>query len=222
MLWEMTTGARTDIFTMNESDTSGGLSAFKSYRILRVILAQEGPQVLLLTGSGMAFQNQHHLAAAVWKALRESPTPLPSLLRFGGTDEDKARALFDRVSDDLPVPVKTYPPEVFPNAMVEEIQEIAGGAVGEIEEYTPPEGEPDIAVERPPGKIYFFPEKWESNGEPPSVTACPTGFLQWNDGELKRNPEARCIGCLMCETAALLEGSGELHIELEMPLEVDR
>ncbi|MCK4806565.1 MAG: hypothetical protein KAT09_02915, partial [Candidatus Aegiribacteria sp.] len=71
MLWEMTTGSRTDVFTMNESDTSGGLSAFKSYRILRVILAQKDAQVLLLTGSGMAFQNQHHIAAAVWKALRE-------------------------------------------------------------------------------------------------------------------------------------------------------
>ncbi|MBD3277811.1 MAG: hypothetical protein GF388_05895 [Candidatus Aegiribacteria sp.] len=222
MLWEMTTGASTDIFTMNESDTSGGLSAFKSYRILRVILAQEDPQVLLLTGSGMAFQNQHHLAAAVWKALKESPTPLPSLLRFGGTDEDKARDLFNRVADELPVPVRTYPPEVFPNAMVEDIQEIAIGSTGEVDEYTPPAGEPDIVVARPPGKIYFFPDKWENGQEPPSVTACPTGFLRWKDGKVSEDPEVRCIGCLMCETAALLEGKGELHVELEMPMEVDR
>lgn len=221
MLWEMTTGSRTDIFTMNESDTSGGLSAFKSYRILRVILAQKEAQVLLLTGSGMAFQNQHHLAAAVWKALKESPTPLPSLLRFGGTDEDKAQALFEKVSGSLPVPVRTYPPEVFPNAMVDDIMEIASVESETGKEYVPPTGEPAIIVERPPGKIYFYPENWTEDEAPPSVRACPTGFLQWKNGKLSTNPEARCIGCLMCETASILEGTCELRVHLELPREVD-
>ena len=221
MLWEMTTGSRTDIFTINESDTSGGLSAFKSYRILRVILAQKDAQVLLLTGSGMAFQNQHHLAAAVWKALKESPTPLPSLLRFGGTDEDKARELFKEAAGALPVPVRTYPPEVFPNAMVDDIPDIAAASVQEHNDYVPPSGVPDIVIERPPGKIYFYPDKWTENEAPPSVKACPTGFLQWNGGKLSTDPEARCIGCLMCETAAILEGDCELRIHLEMPEEVD-
>ena len=221
MLWEMTTGSRTDIHTMNESDTSGGLSAFKSYRILRVILAQEGAQALLLTGSGMAFQNQHHLAAAVWKALRESPTPLPSLLRFGGTDEDRARELFQRVSDSLPVPVRTYPPEVFPNAMVDHISEIASEGTGDHAPPPRPEGEPAIVVETPPGKIFFFSDRWCSGEAPPSVKACPTGFLRYADGQLSSDPEARCIGCLMCETASILEGNGEVLVQLDMPEEVD-
>ncbi|NOQ23081.1 MAG: hypothetical protein GQ565_10605 [Candidatus Aegiribacteria sp.] len=221
MLWEMTTGSRTDIFTMNESDTSGGLSAFKSYRILRVILAQKDAQVLLLTGSGMAFQNQHHLAAAVWKALRESPTPLPSLLRFGGTDEDKARELFERVSGTLPVPVKTYPAVVFPNAMVDDIRDMAGETVKIGEAYITPEGEPAITVLIPPGKIYYYPERWQKDEIPPSVKACPTGFLKWNKNALTTDPEAKCIGCLMCETAALLDGNAEILIELEMPEVVD-
>ena len=221
MLWEMTTGSRTDIHTMNESDTSGGLSAFKSYRILRVILAQEGAQALLLTGSGMAFQNQHHLAAAVWKALRESPTPLPSLLRFGGTDEDKAGDLFRRVSDSLPVPVRTYPPEVFPNAMVDHVSEIASEGTGDHAPPPRPEGEPAILVETPPGKIFFFSDRWCSEEAPPSVKACPTGFLRYAGGELSADPEARCIGCLMCETASILEGNGELFVQLDMPEEVD-
>ncbi|MEN8209453.1 MAG: ATP-grasp domain-containing protein [Candidatus Fermentibacteria bacterium] len=221
MLWEMTTGSRTDIFTMNESDTSGGLSAFKSYRILRVILSQENAQVLLLTGSGMAFQNQHHLAAAVWKALRESPTPLPSLLRFGGTDEDKARELFERVKDTLTVPVKTYPAVIFPNAMVDDIMDIAGERVQKVIKYIPPEGKPEIIVDIPPGKIYFYPEKWDTDEIPPSVKACPTGFLKWDESGLSTDPEARCIGCLMCETAALLDGNAEILIKLEVPEVVD-
>jgi succinyl-CoA synthetase beta subunit len=221
MLWEMTTGSRTDIYTMNESDTSGGLSAFKSYRILRTIFAQKGAQVLLLTGSGMAFQNQHHLAAAVWKALRESPTPLPALLRFGGTDEDNARELFERVSADLPVQVKTYPAEIFPNAMVDDIEAIAMDTPPHVQPPPAPEGEPSIRVEIPPGNIYFYPEKWNSEEEPPSISACPTGYLLWNKGKLEINPEAKCIGCLMCETASLLEGNGEIRIDLEMPAEVD-
>ena len=221
MLWEMTTGSRTDIYTMNESDTSGGLSAFKSYRILRVILAQKDAQVLLLTGSGMAFQNQHHLAAAVWKALRESPTPLPSLLRFGGTDEDKARELFERVTGTLPVPVKTYPAVIFPNAMVDDIMDMARETVKTGQRYIAPEGEPEIVVEIPPGKIYFYPERWQNDEIPPSVQACPTGFLKWDAGGLSTDPQARCIGCLMCETAALLDGNEEILIDLEMPEVVD-
>ncbi len=221
MLWEMTTGSRTDIFTMNESDTSGGLSAFKSYRILMVILAQENAQVLLLTGSGMAFQNQHHLAAAVWKALRESPTPLPSLLRFGGTDEDKARELFQRVAGTLPVPVKTYPAVIFPNAMVDDIMDMARETAKTGERYTAPGGEPEITVEIPPGNIYFYPERWQNDEIPPSVEACPTGFLKWDEGTLSTDPEARCIGCLMCETAALLDGNSEILIDLEIPEVVD-
>ncbi|MCD4700766.1 MAG: hypothetical protein K8S24_02815 [Candidatus Aegiribacteria sp.] len=221
MLWEMTTGSRTDIFTMNESDTSGGLSAFKSYRILRAILAQKEAQVLLLTGSGMAFQNQHHLAAAVWKALRESPTPLPSLLRFGGTDEAKASKLFERVTYTLPVPVKTYPAVIFPNAMVDDIMDMANRSRKAIEGYIPPGGKPAITVETPPGKIFFYPERWQKDEIPPSVSACPTGFLKWSSNGLTTDPEARCIGCLMCETAALLDGNGEILIDLEMPEEVD-
>ncbi|MCK4671997.1 MAG: hypothetical protein KAT47_05580, partial [Candidatus Aegiribacteria sp.] len=185
------------------------------------IFAQKGAQVLLLTGSGMAFQNQHHIAAAVWKALRESPTPLPALLRFGGTDEDKARELFERVSADLPVPVKTYPPEIFPNAMVDDIEGIAMDNPPHVQPPPSPEGEPAIRVEIPPGDIYFYPEKWDSEEEPPSVSACPTGYLLWNNGKLEVNPDARCIGCLMCETASLLEGNGEIRIDLKMPAEVD-
>ena len=221
MLWEMTTGSRTDIFTMNESDTSGGLSAFKSYRILRVILAQKDAQVLLLTGSGMAFQNQHHLAAAVWKALRESPTPLPSLLRFGGTDEDKARELFERVAGTLSVPVKSYPAVIFPNAMVDDIMDMAAKKTETGQKYTAPDGEPEIIVEIPPGNIYFYQERWQNDEIPPSVQACPTGFLKWDESGLSTDPEARCIGCLMCETAALLDGNAEILIDLEMPEVMD-
>jgi len=222
MLWEMTTGGRDDIYTMNESDTSGGLSAFKSYRILRTILSQKGAHVLLLTGSGMAFQNQHHLAAAVWKALRESPTPLPSLLRFGGTDEDLAHGLFDRVSEELPVAVRHYRAEIFPNAMVEDIPQTAAREPMRVDPPPLPQGEPTFDTEVPPGKFYFFPELC---GDRPDhlLEACPTGYLTWDADSrtLAPNPESRCIGCLMCETASLLEGDGELRIVLDLPEEVE-
>jgi succinyl-CoA synthetase beta subunit len=250
MLWEMTTGSRTDIFSMNESDTSGGLSAFKSYRIARAILAMKGSQVLLLTGSGMGFQNQYYLAAAIWKALRESPTPLPALLRFGGTDEDKAAELFRNVAETLPVKVKTYLPYVFPNAMVDDIPEMAAGGEragsaqkpenqaarpptagnescectacgegGRIPPFVPLTGEPTFRTAMPPGDFYFFPEKWPGEAPPPSVTACPTAFLQWDPARRTVTPAAdkRCIGCLACETAALLDGKGELRIKLDLP-----
>ena len=222
MLWEMTTGGREDIFTMNESDTSGGLSAFKSYRILRTILAQQGAQVLLLTGSGMAFQNQHHLAAAVWKALRESPTPLPALLRFGGTDEERAHALFERVLEDLPVPIRHYRAEIFPNAMVEDIPELALEEAVRVTPPPSPQGAEAFTTEVPPGRFFFYPDRCD--GRPDHIIeACPTGYLLWDEKErsLTPNPEGKCIGCLMCEVASLLEGNGELRIVLDLPEEVE-
>jgi succinyl-CoA synthetase beta subunit len=222
MLWEMATGARKDIYSMNESDTSGGLSAFKSYRVLRAILEMKGSQVLLLTGSGMGFQNQHHLAAAVWKALRESPNPLPALLRFGGTDEEKARKLFEKVAPTLPVKVKTYLPYVFPNAMVDDIPLLATADRIELPPDPQPFGDPIFTVNIPPGKFFFFPDRWNKVEAPPCVGICPTHYLAWNADKkaIEAADGARCIGCLLCETVSLLEGDGELRIRLDMP-EVD-
>lgn len=222
MLWEMTTGARKDIYTMNESDTSGGLSAFKSYRVLRAILEMEGSQVLLLTGSGMGFQNQHYLAAAMWKGLRESPTPLPALLRFGGTDEDKGRELIEKVAPSLPVPVKTYLPHVFPNAMVDDIAEMATKQRVSVTPEPQPEGKPSFSVDVPPGDFFFYPDKWDKDEAPPCVGVCPNNFLSWNAEKHVIEPVegARCIGCLICEVVSLLEGNGELRIRLDLP-EVD-
>lgn len=219
MLWEMTTGSRPDIYSMNESDTSGGLSAFKSYRVLRVILSMEGSQVLLLTGSGMGFQDQYHLAAAVWKGLRESPRPLPALLRFGGTDEGKARALIEKVAATLPVPVKIFMPHVFPNAMVDEIPNMIAPAPITVTPEDQPTGEPTFSVRIPPGDFFFFPDKWPRREAPPCVGVCPTKFLVWNPDTRTIEPaaDARCIGCLLCETIALTEGNGELRIRLSLP-----
>ncbi len=222
MLWEMTTGARKDIYTMNESDTSGGLSAFKSYRVLRAILEMENSQVLLLTGSGMGFQNQHHLAAAMWKGLRESATPLPALLRFGGTDEDKGRDLIEKIAASLPVKVKTYLPHVFPNAMVDDIAAMAVKKRVKVTPEPQPEGEPSFSVSVPPGDFFYYPDKWDKDEAPPCVGACPNDFLSWNAEKRTVEPTEgkRCIGCLMCEVVSLLDGNGELRIKLDMP-EVD-
>lgn len=219
MLWEMTTGNRDDIFSLNESDTSGGLSGFKSYRILRAIMSQPEAQVLILTGSGMAFQNQYHLASAVWKALRESEKPLPSLLRFGGTDQEKAMELMDTVCKELPVQVKTFRPEIFPNAMVEHLREIAtDDRIGQVFTHEP--GELAFELKTPPARFIYHPEKNPANVEPVCIKECPTGFLIWNNNRITQNPEAKCIGCLVCETVSLLDGNGELTIELDLPAEV--
>lgn len=219
MLWEMTTGARTDIYSMNESDTSGGLSGFKSYRILRAILEMEGSQALLLTGSGMGFQNQYHLAAAVWKGLRESATPLPALLRFGGTDEHKAAALIEQIAPELPVPVRTYPPHVFPNAMVDDISTLATTDRITVVPEAQPTGEPTFSVDVPPGDFFFYPDKWDKEEAPACVGVCPNQFLSWNAEKRTIEPVqgARCIGCLICEVVSRLEGNSELRIRLDMP-----
>lgn len=219
MLWEMATGGRKDIFTLNESDTSGGLSAFKSYRILRVIMSQPEAKVLFLTGSGMAFQSQYHLACAVWKALRESGAPLPCLLRFGGTDQQKAFQLFETVKDSLPVKVETFEPEIFPNAMVDSISDMAlSERVSQT--FLPAEGTVVFETDSPPARFMYHSDKNPNGVEPKCIGSCPTGYLRWENGRVAPNPDARCIGCLVCETESLLYGNGELTIQLDIPGEV--
>jgi len=217
MLWEMATGGRSDISTLNESDTSGGLSAFKSYRILRVIMSQPEARVLILTGSGMAFQSQYHLASAVWKALRESPEPLPCLLRFGGTDQDKAMELMAAVEKSLPVRIKSFIPEIFPNAMIDQLEELAAD-VRVKQEYVPAKGELAFELNSPPGRFIYHPENNPDGIEPSCIRECPTGFLLWKNGRIEANPLAKCTGCLVCETVSLLLGNGELTIDLDLDL----
>ncbi len=219
MLWEMAIGGRKDIFPLNESDTSGGLSGFKSYRILRAIMSQPDAQVLILTGSGMAFQNQYHLASAVWKALRESSTPLPCLLRFGGTDQEKAINLIKTVDEQLPVQVKTFEPEIFPNAMVEHLAEIATEQRVK-QNFSPPAGELAFELKTPPARFIYHPDKNPDFKEPVCIKHCPTKYLMWENNRITANPDAKCIGCLVCETVSLLNGNGELTIELDLPGEV--
>lgn len=221
MLWEMATGGREDIFPLNESDTSGGLSAFKSYRFLRAVLSQQEADLLFFTGSGMAFQSQLHIAAAIWKALRESPHVVPAMIRFGGTDEDKARALFERVSPSLRAPVRTFPSEVFPNAMVDDIADFLACADRASE--TPPEdsrrsSEPAFEVEVPPGRFHTDGTLCAGCSARPCLSSCPTKFLTWEEGSGPRPGDTgRCIGCLMCETVCRLEGKAGLFIELGIP-----
>ena len=176
-------------------------------------------QVFLLTGSGMAFQNQYYLAAAIWKALRESSTPLPALLRFGGTDEQRARDLFEKVAETLPVPVKTYFPHVFPNAMVDDVPKMALQEAVRVTPEPQPTGEPTFTTATPPAAFFFDAKTWGKDDPPPCVNACPTKFLVWNAAKhtVETAPDARCIGCLACETASLLEGNGALRIRLDLP-----
>ncbi|MBN1434472.1 hypothetical protein JW921_06900 [Candidatus Fermentibacterales bacterium] len=224
MLWEMATGGRPDIANLNESDTSGGLSAFKSYRILRVIMALPEAQLLVLTGSGMAFQSQYSIAVAVWKALRETPTPLPCLLRFGGTDEGRAMGLFERVSDSLPARVRVYRPEVFPNAMLDDIPAIAledGSPEARRREVRMPSYPLAFEVEQPPGRFTRDPSICASCATRACLDSCPTSFLAWSgSGPAPAGGDARCVGCLLCEAACLLDGAGGMRIELGLPGEV--
>ncbi len=219
MLWEMAVGGRGDIFQLNESDTSGGLSAFKSYRILRVVLSQEDADVLVFTGSGMAFQSQLYIAAAVWKALRESPRIPPVMIRFGGTDEERAAGMLSDAAPGLRTRVAAYPSEVFPNVMVDDMRSFVDGSPPSSGAPPPvPRGVAAFEVENPPGAFLTDAALCSGCADSPCVGACPTGFLQPGpSGAPSPVPGRRCIGCLLCEAACIREGRGGLFIRLDIP-----
>ena len=187
-------------------------------------MSMQQARALVLTGSGMAFQNQFSIAAAVWKALRKSPSsPPPCLLRFGGTDEDRAMELFERVGSELRAKVRVYPPEIFPNAMVDDIPEIAELGRTDAGPVPVPDVPVAFSVETPPGAFRIDPSKCLECSGRPCLEACPTSFLTWSaDTVTKSEVEgARCIGCLLCEAACLLDGGGGMFVELSIPGEVE-
>ena len=106
--------------------------------------------------------------------------------------------------------------------MVDDIADIALKEPLTVTPVPQPEGEPTFSVNVPPGDFFFYPEKWTKDQAPPCVGICPNQFLAWNAETRTVAPVegARCIGCLLCEVASLLEGNGELRIKLDMP-EVD-
>jgi succinyl-CoA synthetase beta subunit len=92
----------------NFCDTSGNPPASKVYRAAKIILAQPNIDAYFGSGSGVASQEQFHLARALVKAFREENLSVPAVMRLGGNGEDQAVEILENYTQDLPAPVKGF------------------------------------------------------------------------------------------------------------------
>ncbi len=205
-------------------DTSGNPPSSKVYRAARIILSQEGIDGYFLSGSGVASQEQFHLARGLVKAFIEEPLTVPAVLRLGGNAEELAREIVERAKPAIPAPVEAYGKDDTPDFCAERLDAL-------IKEYTPPEKPPKGREPLDPKEPYSFEtvtggtvtfdhalcRECESKA---CIEACVGGILELQDGVPVLNitaDEARrgkCVECLACDVECYFRGNKGGYVKL--------
>jgi succinyl-CoA synthetase beta subunit len=208
----------------NFADTSGNPAASKVYRAAKIILSQPDIKGYFLCGSGVASQDQSHLARAVVKAFREDNLSIPAVLRLGGNGEEEAAAIINRFAGVASVAVEAYQKEHPTKFCTARMRELISAA---------PQNTQTAAVAAPKRefrKPYSFATKTGRItydhavcGECESkacVEACKPNILKLLDdlpvlaiseAEAERG---RCTECLACEVECWYEGLSGAAIDL--------
>src|SRR5437899_13049041 len=114
----------------NFTDTSGNPSASKVYRAARIILAQPDLVGYFGSGSGVASQEQFWSAYGLAKAFWELNLDIPAVIRLGGTTEDRAVDILQRMSKLLRAPVEGYRKSDTPAFIAARFAELVADAKG--------------------------------------------------------------------------------------------
>jgi len=209
----------------NFADTSGNPPASKIYRAAKIILSQPGLQGYFLCGSGVASQEQIHLARGLVKAFREDKTSIPVVLRLGGNGEEEARRTMQLHAADANGPIETY----------QKIHstEFCGQRLAELIR-TRPAGEtrPPAKTEKPAhstktytfatrtGRITYDHEICRECESKACVHECVPGILTLKNGlphlgiSEEEAARGRCTECLACEVECWSQGAGGAFIDL--------
>lgn len=92
----------------NFCDTSGNPPSSKIYRAAKIILSQPHIEGYFHSGSGMASQEQYHIARGLVKAFCECNISIPVVLRFGGNSEEEAMEIVRKHTAHLGATIETY------------------------------------------------------------------------------------------------------------------
>lgn len=221
----------------NFCDTSGNPPASKVYRAAKLILSQPGIVAYFGSGSGVASQEQFHLARALVKAFREENLSIPAVMRLGGNGEDEAVEILENYTRDLPAPVKGFKKDDsveqcadYLRRLVDERSRQAGAQ--------PSARRPSEPLFRlplaPPARPYQFDIRTGQITYDHAVCArceskicvqvCGPQILTLQDGlpvlAITRD-EAKnggCIECLACEVECWFHGERGARINLPMPV----
>ncbi|MBI4469487.1 MAG: acetate--CoA ligase family protein [Acidobacteria bacterium] len=211
----------------NYTDTSGNPPASKVYRAARIILSQPGIRGYFLSGSGVASQEQFHMARALVKAFREDRPGVPAVLRLGGNGEEEAARIIRDYCSDLPAPVEAYSKAYQAEACAARLKELIDRSTADglgfhavVAPERPPVAPKLYAFETRTGRITYDHAVCVSCETKACVTNCAPGILSL-EGDLPvlniTREDARrgkCIECLACEVECWFQGKGAASIEL--------
>jgi succinyl-CoA synthetase beta subunit len=206
-------------------DTSGSPPASKVYRAAKIILSLPGIRGYFLCGSGVASQEQFHLARALVKAFREDGLDVPAVLRLGGNGEEFAREVVDRFSRSSRFPVEAYQKSDSADWCAQRLRRL-------IEDNDPAPHVPSLSapVQPTPRQPYTFETRTGSITYDHAICVqcetkacvkeCVPQILETKNGvpvlNISREEarRGRCIECLACEVECWYQGIGGAAITL--------
>lgn len=212
----------------NFCDTSGNPPASKFYRAAKIILSQPNIDAYFESGSGVASQEQFHIARALVKAFREENLSIPAVLRLGGNGEDLAAHIIQAYTRDLPAPVEVYRKDDSADFCAQRLRQLVDAH--RSTERTPVGIPSTPAEDAPPhepyafdirtGTITFDHAKCAHCETKICVQACVPQILKLENDlpvlAITREEAQRggCIECLACEVECWFHGQNGARIDL--------
>ncbi|RMG55491.1 MAG: succinyl-CoA synthetase subunit beta [Acidobacteria bacterium] len=212
----------------NFCDTSGNPPASKFYRAAKIILSQPNIDGYFESGSGVASQEQFHIARALVKAFREENLSIPAVLRLGGNGEDLAAHIIRAYTRDLPAPVEVYQKDDSADYCAQRLRRLVDAHQSRSREQdearsSPPDDAPpqqpytfDIRT----GTITFDHAQCVNCESKICIQACVPQILKLENDlpvlAITREEAQRggCIECLACEVECWFHGRNGAKIEL--------
>ena len=207
----------------NFTDTSGNPPASKVYRAAKIILSQENIVGYFGSGSGVASQEQFHSARGLVKAFRESNLSIPTVIRLGGNQEDKAIEILTEYTKDLPAPVEGYKKDDSADFCAERMSELVAAfeAVSNGEKtFAPPVHEKPYKFQTLTGEISYDHALCADCEDKPCIAACGPEILKLENDlpvlaiSKEDAAKGKCTECLACEQECHFHGNGGAYISL--------
>ncbi len=201
---------RAGLRAANFCDTSGSPAASKVYRAARLILSQTGIAGYFLSGSGVASQEQFHLARAVVKAFRDAPLGVPAVLRLGGNGENQAVEIVQRYAAEAKVPIEAYTKDRSADFCAARLRELIAARR-------------DYRFATRTGTIRFDHALCETCASKACIDACGPRILEISQGlpglaiAAEEAERGKCTECLACEWACgyLGQAGATIHLPIK-------
>lgn len=214
--------ARFGLRPANFCDTSGNPPASKVYRAAMLILSQEGISGYFGTGSGVASQEQFHLARGLVKAFREKWLRIPAVMRLGGNGEDAAVRILEQYTADLPASVEGYKKDDTVEYCAERFKQLLGNHKTKTTEKPalPPLSDNLFSFATLTGEITFDHDQCLKCESKSCITACAVEILSLEKDKPVLNiskddaRKGKCIECLACELECYFHGNKGCRIDL--------